>query len=51
MMHVIDLQHKTYECGGWVHVEGCCVQRSLTARPETQSDKSEPVVKEQAAVL
>jgi hypothetical protein len=48
---VINLQHKTNERGGWIHVEKCCVDISLPARPETGSGKSEPVVMEQVAVL
>jgi hypothetical protein len=44
----MNLQHKTYECGGGIHVEECWVESSLLARPETHS---EPVVMEQVAVL
>lgn len=51
MIHVTDLQHKTYECGGGIHVQECWVESSLLARPETHSEKSEPVVMEQVAVL
>jgi hypothetical protein len=47
----MNLQHKTNECGGWIHVEGCCVDNNTQARPETCSEKSEPVIMEQVAVL
>ena len=47
----MNLQHKTNERGGWIHVEECCVDSGLWPQPETRSEKSDPVVIEQVAVL